>query len=109
MFSKLSVLILSMGVIACVLLGIRQLRLQAAHEAADVTRRAERQNRDLWMLRAEIAKRVTPQQVEIAAGKFGVLVPLREERFGELVRLEREAAEAALDQAVTVSESEDRR
>ena len=36
MVYKLAALIVGMGLIACVLLGIRQLRVQAAHEMANV-------------------------------------------------------------------------
>ncbi len=95
MFAKLCVLIVSMGVIACVLLGIRQLRVQAAHEAAAVVRRAEKQNRELWKLRSEIARRVTPTNVHVAASKYGPLLPLSADRFDLLVRLETEERERA--------------
>lgn len=93
MFAKLCVLVVSMGVIACTLLGIRQLRVQAAHEAAAVVRRGEKQNREIWKLRSEIARRVTPTQVQLSASKFGALKPLSGERFETLVRLEIEERE----------------
>lgn len=93
MFAKLCVLVVSLGVIACLLLGIRQQRVQAAHEAAAAVRRAEQQNREIWKLRSEIAQRVTPTHVQLSASKFGALKPLSAERFEALVRLELEERE----------------
>ena len=81
-------MIVGMGLVACVLLGIRQLRVQAAHEMANVQSRIARHDRELWKLRAEIAKLTTPDQVEALARKFGMLTPISDERFSVLARLE---------------------
>ena len=85
---KLATLIIGLGLIACVLLGIRQLRVQAAHEMADVQRRVASHDRDLWKLRTEIAKLTTPDNIETLAQKFGVLTPINSERYTILARLE---------------------
>lgn len=92
MFGKLVFLILGVGVVAGVLLVNRQLRIQAAHELADAQRRVAQHDRALWRLRAEIASRVTPQRVEIAASRLGRLVPVTPERYQEFVRRETEEA-----------------
>lgn len=93
MFGKLVFLILGVGVVAGVLLVNRQLRIQAAHELADAQRRVAQHDRTLWRLRAEIASRVTPRLVEVAASRLGRLVPITPERYQEYVQ--REAEEAA--------------
>lgn len=92
MFAKLAAVIVSMGVVACILLAVRQQRVQAAHEMADVQRRVMEHDRTLWHLRAEIAARVTPEQVEKAAAGFGPTAPISAERFREMVRRETEAS-----------------
>ena len=88
MVYKLGALIVGLGLIACVLLGIRQLRVQAAHEMADVQNRIARHDRELWKLRVEIAKLTTPDRVETLARKYGLLMPISDERFSILARLE---------------------
>jgi hypothetical protein len=97
MVAKLAVLILSLGVVSCVLLGIRQQRVMAAHEMADVQKRVARHDRELWKLRSEIARLTTPDKVEVMALKFGQLVPIATDRFSMLVQLETaELTETAL-------------
>lgn len=101
MFMKLAAMIVGLGAIACVLLGIRQSRVQAAHELANVQHRVSDHDRTLWRLRLEIARRITPDQVERQAVAFGELAPVNLERYTELVR-----REAELDRtAVTVNSS----
>lgn len=85
---KLAALIVGLGLIACVLLGIRQLRVQAAHEMADVQRRVSAHDRELWKLRTEIAKLTIPDNIETIAQKYGVLTPINSERLTILARLE---------------------
>ncbi len=94
---KLAALIVGLGLIACVLLGIRQLRVQAAHEMAAVQRRVSAHDRELWKLRTEIAKLTTPDNIETISQKYGVLTPINSERFTILARLE------ALDLTETAS------
>lgn len=95
MFAKLAAVIVSMGLVACILLAVRQQRVQAAHEMADVQRRVMEHDRTLWHLRAEIAARVTPGQVEKAAKRLGPTAPITAERYREMVRRETEASEVA--------------
>jgi hypothetical protein len=98
MFEKMAALVVSMGVIACVLLSLRQQRVQAAHELAEVQRRVLEHDRTLWRLRAELAAQLTPEKVERASKKFGPLLPNGPDRLAEL--LKREAEEPVVTSAV---------
>lgn len=95
MFAKLVALILALGVVGGVLLTIRQLRIQAAHELADVQRRVSDHDRQLWQLRIEIGARVQPEQVARRAESLGTMSPIGPYRYQELVQRETEAALAA--------------
>lgn len=88
MLAKLSVLIVGLGVLGCLLLGLRQQRTQAAHEMAEAQKRVSMHDRQLWALRAEIARRITPDKIEPMAAHFGVLAPINTERYRTLVGLE---------------------
>ncbi|MCL4222331.1 MAG: hypothetical protein KJZ65_13280 [Phycisphaerales bacterium] len=63
MFWKLLAIIIAIGLTACGLLSMRQARLQAVHELADAQLRIWRHDERLLLLRAEIAKRITPDGV----------------------------------------------
>jgi hypothetical protein len=91
-FLKLAAVIVSMGVVACILLSVRQQRVQAAHDLAQVQRRVLEHDRMLGKLRAEIAARTTPKAVELASRRFGTLVHNSGGRYTELVRRETEPA-----------------
>jgi hypothetical protein len=86
--AKLSVLIVGLGILACLLLGLRQLRTQAAHEMAGVQKRVARHDRELWKIRSEIARRITPDKVALLVKDYGDLQPISDERYRVLVRLE---------------------
>ena len=96
MFAKIAVLIVSIGIVACALLGIRQGRILAAAETAQTQRRVAEHDRTLWRLRIEIASRVTPEAVESKSLAFGTLKSLNSERLQELARAEARAAESAM-------------
>jgi hypothetical protein len=66
-FARIVCSILALGVCACVLLAARQVRIQAAHELADARRRIVRLDSELYRLRAQIASRVAPHRIHIAA------------------------------------------
>lgn len=94
MFAKLAVVVLSIGVCACVLLATRQMRIEAANDLADVRLRLMQRDNELWRVRAEIAARVTPERVrEMAAGLGGMqpivagLYPEPREEPSEAARL----------------------
>ena len=74
MLGKVTFLILGMGVTGCVLLGYRQLRLQTLHELAEVQRRLNVHDRDLYRLRSAVAQRVAPARVAELAARMGPLV-----------------------------------
>lgn len=91
MFAKLMAVIVSIGVVACVLLAVRQQRVQAAHEMAEVQRRVLLQDRTLWQLRAEIAACTMPATVAAAAHRYGDLSFNNPERYKDMVRRESES------------------
>lgn len=79
MFAKLVVVILTIGACACTLLSMRQARLQAAHELARAQLRVRACDERLWALRADIGRRVMPDQVRQMAdalGNFRPMLPL---------------------------------
>lgn len=79
MFGKLVMVVLTIGVCACTLLSLRQARLQAAHELARAQLRVRECDDQLWALRAKIADRVRPEQVQqmaAALGSFRPMLPL---------------------------------
>ena len=76
MFAKLIAVILALGVCGGTLLALRQSRLQVASELAQTQLRIEREDEQLWVLRARIAARVTPSEVERMAADVGPLRPL---------------------------------
>ncbi len=71
MFAKLVAVILALGIVGCSLLALRQSRLQAASELAQTQLRIGRLDERLWLLRGEIARRVSPEAVEHAAEQMG--------------------------------------
>jgi hypothetical protein len=75
-FAKIAAVIVAMGIVAGALLSLRQLRLQAVHELADVQRRVAEHDRTLWHLRVEIAARTTPARTDELAQTLGPLEPL---------------------------------
>ncbi|MGQ0628516.1 MAG: hypothetical protein ACT4PL_10510 [Phycisphaerales bacterium] len=76
MLGKVCFLILGIGATACGLLGYRQLRLQTLHDLAQVQRRLNEHDRDLFRLRSEIAEFVTPDRVAEMARILGPLVSI---------------------------------
>lgn len=76
MFAKLCAVVISIGVVGCTLLALRQSRLQAASELTQAQLRIADHDRRLWQLRADIAERTTPRQIEEMAAALGPLVPM---------------------------------
>lgn len=71
MFAKLLVIILAVGGAACALLVVRQQRVELAHDVARTHNRLLQHERALWDLRAEIAARVKPEQVQQLVDQLG--------------------------------------
>jgi hypothetical protein len=92
-FAKLIAVILAIGVAGCTLLTLRQQRLQASHELAEIERRVAEHDRMLWRLRVEIAARVTPQKVHQLAGALGKLEPIEIDRWDGADRMEMAAGD----------------
>lgn len=84
MFSKLTFLIIALGVVGCSLLALRQQRLQAASEMAQAQLRIRAADERLFELRSMVAARITPQQVEKLAIDAGGLRPATNDLPGEL-------------------------
>jgi hypothetical protein len=103
-FAKIAFLILSVGAVACVLLSIRQSRIQTAHEMARCIERINEHDRTLWRLRSEIASMITPDRVEQRVVALGPLRPISPERMTTLARLE---AEAVRETAITAQPLDD--
>ncbi len=78
MFAKLVVLIVSLGVCGGTLLVQRQARLQAAHELTEARLRVRKVARELLTVRAEIAARSTPSEVERMSEQLGETAPALE-------------------------------
>ncbi len=75
-FAKLCAVVISIGVVGCALLALRQSRLQAASELTQAQLRIAEHDRSLWRLRAQIAERTTPREIEEMAAALGPLVPM---------------------------------
>lgn len=88
MFSKLTFLIVALGVVGCSLLALRQQRLQAASEMAQAQLRIRTADERLFELRSLVAARITPKQVEKLAIDAGGLRPATNDIPGELTNNE---------------------
>lgn len=95
MFAKLIVVIVALALLGCALLGIRQSRMQAAHDLAQTRLKIAEHDAELWMLRARIAERVTPVQIRAMADALGPIEPVTPE--GRLSTLEPEIDVATID------------
>ncbi|MCC6660938.1 MAG: hypothetical protein IT437_08635 [Phycisphaerales bacterium] len=94
MFAKILTLIIAVGLIAGALLALRQARVQAAHDLADLRLRHTQQDHELRELRAGIARLVTPDSVRRMAQRIGPLKLIEPERAMALAqRLLRDAVE----------------
>ncbi|MBS0196887.1 MAG: hypothetical protein JSR77_09025 [Planctomycetes bacterium] len=76
MFWKLTVLVLSVGLCGSWLLSLRHNRIQALSELTQAQLRINRQDEKLWLLRARIAERITPPQIEQMCADIGPLHPI---------------------------------
>lgn len=76
MFAKLAVVIVAIGAIGCALLALRQQRYQMASELTMAQLRINALDERLWQLRADVARRVTPREVERVVGTLGPLRPM---------------------------------
>lgn len=76
MAAKVCVLILGLGVMAVALLQMRQARLQAVHDLAKIQREMLQRDRELFTVRTQIARAVTPESVQQIASTLGPLRPI---------------------------------
>ena len=63
MFAKLLAILLTVGCTAAALLVLRHQRLECAHERIQIYRDMVRHEQTLWELRADLARRTTPDAV----------------------------------------------
>lgn len=75
-FAKIVALILSLGIVACALLAVRQARIQAFHELTQTRLRIKRQDEQILMLRTSIATLVTPEHIHGMAASASKLKPI---------------------------------
>lgn len=76
MFAKIVALILSLGIVACALLAVRQARIQAFHELTQTRLRIKHQDEKILLLRTSIASLVTPEHVHEMAASARTLKPI---------------------------------
>lgn len=74
MFPKVLVSIVLLGAVLCALLALRQQRLQVASELTQAQLRINASDERLWVLRGQIANRVSPDEI---AQVLATLEPMR--------------------------------
>lgn len=87
MFAKIIALILGIGVLACGVLVQRQQRYELARDISRAHWRMMEQERTLWELRAEIARRTRPEELRAAVERLDRrwrAIPYRLEDGGRL-------------------------
>lgn len=93
MFAKLLAIILTLGVVGCVLLVNRQQRIEASYTLTNLHKRVAEHDRALWKLRTEISELASPERLrQVPQHLPGEWVPVAVEM--ERQRREREAAYA---------------
>lgn len=73
MFARCVLVIVVMAACGLALLAARQARVQAAHELAETRLRIARADEQLWRLRAQLARQLTPGAVDQLADRAGTL------------------------------------
>lgn len=76
LFAKLVVLVVGAGLAASALLAMRHSRMEAAHELAESRLRIRHVEHELQILRAQIATRTTPTQIQRLAAQIGPMHPI---------------------------------
>lgn len=76
---KAMILIASGAAVSVGLLVVRQQRLQAVYEMTRSLERGGVHDRDLWMLRAQIAESIRPERVIKMAASLGPMSPIPRE------------------------------
>jgi hypothetical protein len=79
MRGKAMLLIASGAAVAVGLLVVRQQRLQAVYEMTRALERAAEDDRSLWIVRAEIARAIRPEEVAAMASRLGPMAPILRE------------------------------
>ncbi|MBM4101541.1 MAG: hypothetical protein FJ256_04685 [Phycisphaerae bacterium] len=70
MFAKIAAIIIGVGVLACGVLAQRQQRYELARDISRAHWRMLEQERTLWALRTEIARRTSPDDVRTAVQRL---------------------------------------
>lgn len=70
MFAKITAIIVGIGILACGVLVQRQQRYELARDISRAHWRMLEQERTLWSLRAEIARRTRPEEVRTAVERL---------------------------------------
>lgn len=75
-FAKLCTLVVSVCAVACVLLALRQQRIEAVHQMAMTNLRIMESDRGLAKLRTQIVARLEPSRIQELAARLGDLQPI---------------------------------
>ncbi len=70
MFAKITAIIVGIGILACGVLVQRQQRYELARDISRAHWRMLEQERTLWSLRAEIARRTRPDEIRTAVQRL---------------------------------------
>ena len=70
MFAKITAIIVGVGILACGVLVQRQQRYELARDISRAHWRMLEQERTLWSLRAEIARRTRPDEIRTAVQRL---------------------------------------
>lgn len=76
MIWKLALIIVSGAVIAACLLAVRQQRIQAVHDMTRALERAAQADEELWRVRVEIARHVSPDSMHAHVKRIGPTKPI---------------------------------
>lgn len=81
MLAKLIIIVITIGATACGVLVIRQERIDVAHDMAQIHRRIQEKDQQLWDLRVQIHNRLNNESIRSMIERFeaqqgGPLVPL---------------------------------
>ncbi|MSR45204.1 MAG: hypothetical protein EXS15_07620 [Phycisphaerales bacterium] len=70
MFAKIAAIVVGIGILACGVLVQRQQRYELARDISRAHWRMLEQERTLWSLRAEIARRTRPEEIRTAVERL---------------------------------------
>lgn len=76
MRAKLMFILVTIGLVSCGLLVVRQQRLQTVYDMTKALQRSVQVERTLWTLRSQIGRETRPEAVRALADSLGPLRPI---------------------------------